>query len=556
MSERRVALLLFATAAALYAPALANGFAYDDVALIQVDTRAHSLAGTWRYFVEPYWGTGDLGLYRPLTSLSFALDWALSGGSPAWFHFTNVLWNAAACTLAFLLLSTWFTRSAAAAGALLFLVHPVHVEAVANVVGRAELMAATFVLAALTVWSRASLDEPPRLRATILMCGLFLLALLAKESALVLPGLIVLADTARGALRPGAIAAWLRRAATPLAALVAVMIVFLLARTMVTGGLAPDRVDPLLDVASTPGARILTALQVWPVIARLFVFPVVLLADYGPNVLLPATTLNAQAAFGAALILVLVCAGVAAWLRGHGRLAAVVLFVPVALLPVSNLLLPIGVLLAERTLYLPSFALAAAAALALESLAGFGHAPGRLGSEGGRTARGVRPGVVWAGVALVAALGSIRTVARIPDWRSTETIMRSQERDRPHTFRVAWYDARVAVAEGRTADALGNYSRALDMWPHRRHVVTEAAAYAAMAGDLQYARQLSAYAAERWPADVANLRVLAGVALDLGDTVTARQAIGRGLLILPGDSVLNLMSGAIEPLKEHEPSTD
>jgi len=69
-------------------------------------------------------------------------------------------------------------------------------------------------------------------------------------------------------------------------------------------------------------------------------------------------TLTPDAAFGAVLLFGLLAGGCAAFLRGNGQLALVLLWVPVALLPASNLIIPIGALLAERALYLPSAAVA------------------------------------------------------------------------------------------------------------------------------------------------------------------------------------------------------
>src|SRR5690606_29986906 len=140
ITHRAGLVLTCAVALAAYAPSLGNGFAYDDVPVILLDSRVHSLGNLAAILGQPYWPAGgqELAIWRPLTTLSFAVDWALSSGAPLWFHLTNVLWHAAACGLAFLLLSALFTTPAALAGALIFAVHPVHAEAVANVVGRAE----------------------------------------------------------------------------------------------------------------------------------------------------------------------------------------------------------------------------------------------------------------------------------------------------------------------------------------------------------------------------------------------------------------------------------
>ncbi|HMC18982.1 MAG TPA: hypothetical protein VKH16_07135, partial [Gemmatimonadales bacterium] len=169
-------------AVVVYLGALWNGFAVDDVPIIVHNPLVASLSGIWRAFAAPYWPP-DLGghMYRPLVIAGFALDRLL--GSTVWFHAVNLAWHAAASVAVAALARRWSDWTGALVAGLLFAVHPVHVEAVANVVGRAELMAALFTLvpvyAALVhesvVWSAAALA----------------LGLLSKENAAVAPALIV-----------------------------------------------------------------------------------------------------------------------------------------------------------------------------------------------------------------------------------------------------------------------------------------------------------------------------------------------------------------------------
>ena len=146
----------------VYVLALRNGFAFDDVVLIPNDARVTG-AQIGALLTKSYWSDSGLGLYRPLTSLTFALDWLAGSGGTAWFHFTNMLWHALASMAAFLLLARWFRPAAALAGSLMFALHPVHVEAVANIVGRSELIAATFFFAACLVWTTRDLPRNARL---------------------------------------------------------------------------------------------------------------------------------------------------------------------------------------------------------------------------------------------------------------------------------------------------------------------------------------------------------------------------------------------------------
>ena len=96
----------------------------------------------------------------------------------------NVLWHVAATLLVFALAAELLAPAAALAAALVFAVHPVHVEAVANSVGRLELMTAVWVLAALLAHRRGSRLAP----------AFYALALLSKENAVVFLALAVASD--------------------------------------------------------------------------------------------------------------------------------------------------------------------------------------------------------------------------------------------------------------------------------------------------------------------------------------------------------------------------
>ena len=129
-------------ACAVYLNSIGNGFALDDVFIIHQNARVHDVTA-WRYiWLTPYWpffGT-ELGLYRPFIIFLYAVQWAIGGGATWVFHVGNVLLHATATLLVFLLLERLTPRTPALIGALIFAVHPVHTEAVANVVGQAEIV--------------------------------------------------------------------------------------------------------------------------------------------------------------------------------------------------------------------------------------------------------------------------------------------------------------------------------------------------------------------------------------------------------------------------------
>jgi len=153
-----------ACAVVVYLGALWNRFAVDDLPIIVLNPLVADPAGMWRAFAAPYW-SADLGghMYRPLVIASFALDHLIDG--TAWFHAVNLLWHAGVAVAVAALARRWTDDAGALVAGLLFAVHPLHVEAVANVVGRAELMAALFTVLAVYAslvrqsvgWSAAAL---------------------------------------------------------------------------------------------------------------------------------------------------------------------------------------------------------------------------------------------------------------------------------------------------------------------------------------------------------------------------------------------------------------
>ena len=120
-------------------------------------------------------------LYRPLTTYTFAINYALHGMAPAGFRAFNVLLHGLVCLLVWHFIQRLFGDSAfSSCTALLFAVHPLHCEAVVYIVGRAEVLVAAFILLGLLVLlPRQGL---PGAKRAALAAPLFFLALFAKES--------------------------------------------------------------------------------------------------------------------------------------------------------------------------------------------------------------------------------------------------------------------------------------------------------------------------------------------------------------------------------------
>lgn len=508
MRSRAAFVICAAAAFAVHANSIPNDFAYDDYAIILKNPRVQDLANWQELLAEPYWpggGGAGAGLYRPVTSLTYAVDWALWGGRAPGFHLANVCWHVLVTVLVLVLLLRLFRPWAALAGALLFAVHPVHTEAVANVVGRAEILGAAFVLAALLVLGMPrgagpGVRERPREAgvhgASMLRVAgaslLYALGILSKESAIVAPGLLVVADAVRGGFSEGW-RAYVRRRGPAYAALAAGGLAALSIRWVVLG--SPAAADPaaaFVPDASFP-TRFFTMIRVWPHYARLLLAPFDLSADYSPAVILPVREITAHGLLGLGLAAGVFALALYGWRRDR-RLAAGIAWIVVALFPASNLLFVTGIVLAERTLYLPSVGISLLLSLAWERAATIPRA--RL--------------LAVAYAALLAAF-AVRTVARNPEWRNGAAIFNSLRREHPESYVAHWVLASDLVRRGRSSEATRWYESAYRIWPYSYTLALDLAGHYLRTGEAEKAAGLAAQAAKLEPRAVTpwELRVLA-----------------------------------------------
>jgi protein O-mannosyl-transferase len=442
---RRLYAVVAACALVVYAGALWNRFAGDDLYIVVLDPLVHHASGLWRAFGSSYWaGNLNTTVYRPLAVATFALDWLIDGA--VWFHLVNLLWHAAAAVMVAVLARRWAGDSAGWIAGLLFAVHPVHVEAVANIVGRNELMAALFTL--LAVYAALERDSV-WWTAAAMAAGI-----LSKENAAVAPALIVWAWVVR--LRP---APPRRRLARYLVSWVLVAAAYAALRWVVfrAYGAGIVAVAPVF-IGQSPSTIRLTAVAALADVARLLLFPLHLQADYSPQERTAVTGLvDVRLLLGVLAVAVWVALLVVALRRGR-RVAAFGLgWVALAYAPVANLLFPIGVLLAERTLYLPSAGLAIAVGGALARL------------DGRRLA------LVATALGL---LGGMRTALRVPVWRDTLTMTVALADDAPRSYKTYDYVGWQFLWAHQPRSALEAFRRAGELF-ERDHRVYLAAADAA-----------------------------------------------------------------------------
>lgn len=459
-----LAAIVAVLAVAAYANSIANGFAYDDVWIIRENPRVHRLSDLRAVWLTPYWPTfgPELGLYRPLIIFLYALQWAASGGDPWLFHAVNVLLHAGVSLLGFLLLVRLVPPVPAFLGAAVFALHPVHTEAVANVVGQAELVAAAASLGAVLVFTaRPERDRVSPIRLAAIGV-LYLAAMLAKESAIVLPALLLGFDAAARRIGVRDLRGYAWSLVLPFAVLGVLAAACLALRMQVIGSIAGSDPAPSLPFLREPG-RIFVAFRTWPEYVRLLFFPLDLSSDYSPAVILPPDGLTPGAAAGAGLLVATVLLAMALPWRPGAALPA--FWFLVGILPVSNLLFPVGIVLAERTLYTPSLAVAFVA----------GHA-----AHSAMSARRERLALSLASILLL-GLG-VRTFVRNPTWKDTATVHATLLREHPESYRAQWSGAVRALERGDSALSEQHWTLAYRIWPHDSQLLTEIGAYLIKAG--------------------------------------------------------------------------
>jgi Tfp pilus assembly protein PilF len=407
-----------------------NDFAFDDKLAIVENPRIKSLLNIPTLLASGYWAQYPRGgtLYRPLVTISYALNYAAGGLHPFGYHLVNLLLHLGVSLLLYRLAVRLFHhREGALVAAALFAVHPLHTEAVTGIVGRAELFAAVFFL--LAWWW--DLESRGRWRYMLGSLVAFGLALISKEHAVTLPAVLVLSDlyTAKeregqpppegGQRFPGGVSRY--------AGFLAVLAGYILIRFAVVGTHLPR--PPLLDnplgrVTLIP--RLLTALEVAGRYLWLMVWPQRLSPDYSYNQI-PILHSPMAPGFLLALLAWGTLIGIACRsYRGSRRAFLCVGFTLVTFSLASNFLIPIGTIMGERLFYLPSAGLCLLAGVAWQRVA-----------EWRRRAtpsfvRGVGPALMAAVIVLL----SVRTVLRNRDWQDHMTLFLHAVEVAPNSAKV------------------------------------------------------------------------------------------------------------------------
>ncbi|XP_015608996.1 transmembrane and TPR repeat-containing protein CG4341 [Cephus cinctus] len=500
-------------AAALYYNTLHAGFVYDDRRAILTNPDLLPTSPWSRLLEDDFWGTplrerGSHGSYRPLCVATFRLNHLLGGLDPRGYHLVNVALHAACAGLVVRAARKILPGQnlAQAIAGLLFAVHPIHSEAVAGIVGRADLLACLLTLIAFLAYAAHSAESrsPIPLAVTLVSS---ILATLAKETGISSLALCLLWEVCRGEPDRKGTSGWTRRRSVSV--LSGGLLLLVLGRLKV-GGAPPEFASADNPIARHPSrlVRGLTFLYLPAVSARMLLCPSTLSFDWSMDAVPRITSLRDPRNLESACLYAAL-AGAGLWaargLRGgsssrcpvcSGRrtgchtdrcraannnngpigvcycpkkpisfpsttfpaaVATSIGFLALPFLPASNLLFYVGFVIAERVLYLPSVG---SCLLIGAAVAGAYRVARRISRAWGRA--------VLLITALLLAIMSAKTLRRNLDWYDEESLYRSALHVNPP--KAYGNLGSVLSAQGRVSEAEEAFVQALRHRPNMADV--------------------------------------------------------------------------------------
>ncbi len=401
---------------------------------------------------------GHEGVWRPLRTILYMLSWQVYGSIPWMYHAQAIVFHIVTSILVWILLKRFVHHSAAAAvGAFVFALHPIQTESVAFVTASFDLPVSIFFIASLVMFDRYLKYRRVWYWWSSLLFGV--LALLSGESALTLPLIVMLVSWyhASGKFRTTvqrSLGHW------------ALIAVYIIVRFYILD--IPVRQNAIGD---TVALWILTAKGVG-LYLKTILFPIMLSASHGianEAAEIDVTTAAVLGLFAVAFIV--------AWRSRHQNkqvLFGVSWFV-ITLLPFTNII-PVGVPIAERYLYLPmvgfSFIIASLFAIAYDMIRERFHS--------------LQKSLIVL-VVCVMCIYWVRTAVRVADWKDNLTLWRTTAVTSPGSDLVHNNLGRAYAAENNMEEARKHFERAIALDPTNTTALTNAGVVYLSQGDIQEA---------------------------------------------------------------------
>ncbi len=439
--------LLALLGAGLYLNTLSHQYCFDDFIVITGNSfTQQGIAGIYdlmtRDFFEGIYGEKGMdltgGRYRPLSLVMFAIEQELAPNNPLVGHFINILLYALTGMLLFKVLSNWLKNIDGAVviafiATLLFIAHPIHTEAVANIKSRDEVLA--FLLILITMHGIYKVINEANKTWFYIALGTFFLSMLSKENAFTYIALIPLSLFVLQKMS-------LQEAIKFSIPFFVVAAAYLALRTgMLYKAPIPGVVVPTEnpDIMENPfvGADVATRLATIGVILLhyflLLIVPHPMSSDYSFNQIPWTSFADPIALLGWVLYIGMgVYAAVRIWKRDVVALGILLYLAPLSL--VTNLLFNIGAPMADRFLYVPSFGFCLAIAFLMVK---FGKV---------YNFEQLKKNLPIAGILLlITLLFCGKTISRNPDWKNNATLFAKDVLASPNSAKIHYYYANTLL---------------------------------------------------------------------------------------------------------------
>lgn len=357
-ATHRSAIVLIFVGVAVYANAFHNQMFWDDNDSILNNLYVHDWNYLLKYFTENLIaGAGFFSnFWRPILLSVFSLEWHLWDEWPAGYHFVSTAFHIANAILIFQILLTIFQkRRVAILTALIFLVHPLQTEAVTYIAGMADPLSVFFMLLGIHFFLKFRISKllPTQNNFYFLSLLAYVLALMSKETAIIMPALIVIADFFLA--REGAGQITFREKAKETAKavwpfLLIAGLYMLLRATVLNFGDTFNLYGEATAYTSSFSIRLFTFFQVLTTYFGLLFWPMELHMERSVDM---AASLFSLPVISGALIFLGLMALAFTQFKRYPILSFGILWFFIGLAPTSNILIPINGLIYEHWLYLP-----------------------------------------------------------------------------------------------------------------------------------------------------------------------------------------------------------
>ncbi|MEM7105427.1 MAG: glycosyltransferase family 39 protein [Bacteroidota bacterium] len=436
---------LFGLSCLLYANTLGHQYAFDDSIVItdnpytQMGFKGIPKLLTSDFFEGIYGFQTELtgGRYRPLSLLTFAIEYQFFGGNPMPGHLCNIIFYALTILMIFLVLEQWFGRKSVVPylASLFFLIHPIHTEVVANIKSRDELLCFLLLLGSLFQFFKWAQKEG-QVKHLIWSGVFYFLSLLAKETAItylpVYPIILFYFNDLE-----------LRKSIPKVFPLLGIAIAYLVIRISLVGMIGGEDSSDIMENPFVNSGFVEKYATISVILLKYFgllFFPNPLTSDYSFNQIPLVSFSDPFALIGLALYALLVIYMIINLGKKNIFAFSILLFLaPLSI--VSNIVFNIGAPMGERFLFVPSFGFALALTWALN----IWLIKDVSTIQPLRAIKNNIPLVCF--LALITVAASIKTIQRNFDWYDNNTLFAKDVISSANSAKMQYYYANTFIGK-------------------------------------------------------------------------------------------------------------